>query len=106
MYYSIVFYIIGVYLTGDSYKEKEMFKLNVIKEFSVGVLKNKDGKNALFIANHADPCMHVDCEVNLTLNGVNKICVTQAGKKTKIKNENGQFRLKLSPGDGAFITIK
>lgn len=72
----------------------------------VGVLKNKAGKNAFFIANHADPYLHVESEVSLTFNGVTKINVTQQGKKVTLKNDNGVFHFVLSPGDGAFITIK
>ncbi len=71
----------------------------------VGVLKNAKGKNALFIANFADPCLHAEDMVEITLNGVTKITLTQRGKKMKQKSKDGIFHICLAAGDGAFITI-
>lgn len=72
----------------------------------VGVLKNEKGKNAFFLANFADPCLQLDDEITLKLNGITKIAVTQNGKKRSVQNQDGEFRFKLGAGDGAFITIK
>ena len=81
-------------------------KVSATQDTLVGILENKKGKNALFISNFAEPCLYQHDEVTLTLNGVTQIVVVQEGKKNKIKSEDGQFRLTLSPGDGVFITIK
>ncbi len=72
----------------------------------VGVLKNERGENALFISNFADPVLHVEDSVSITLQGVQKIAVVQGGVKRIKQNKDGKFRITLQAGDGAFITLK
>ena len=71
----------------------------------LGVLKNESGKNAFFLTNFADPCLHLISEVKLCLNGVEKIKVSQKGKTSRIKAKDGVFTFVLDAGDGAFIQI-